>query len=252
MTSTSLTPQGWTPELVRARLREAMLSLRQSRSVARGPSDRTVGWPDAPDNAMEAYGYTPEEAPRLLPPRDAISRMDEVLGWISAWCSLEACAAAGLAPDAGWIALRRAENWPWGKIGKVRAARYGGQQQQGGGRSAVIPGGNHRDSLVRIEGEALAYLARQLDRAGVAPHDADEAPITRGPDTSPGAVPRRMETARAVANAEPCGTCGMFVTRGRTTRMLCTRFNIAVSPIYRAYAPPGQPCWTARTTTKAS
>jgi hypothetical protein len=245
----------WTAELVRERLREAFAILRRSAAVAHGPSERTTYWPDAPNSVQEAYGYTEideEEAEAIArmagrPSRDELSRMEEVLGWIAIWTTHAACAAAGLPKDAGWIALKRAEGWPWPRIQKHRRHTWG---IPAGGLSRSgrhIHGGNSRDSLLKIEKQAYEYLARNLISVGVLARPAADDDVVRGLEPGPGAMPRVMDTVKPVPNEQPCGTCSLFLSRTRQgPRMLCTKYHVVVGPLYRAYAPPGKPCWVPK------
>lgn len=233
----------WTAELVRERLREACATLRRAATSVRqrGPSTRVTAWADAPHAAAEAYGYTPEAAPRVAPDRGALGRMDEVLAWVARWCSLDACRRAGLPPDAGWLALKRADGWAWPKIARHREAVWRAAHGD------VVPGGNSRTSLAGIERRCHAYLAERLTAAGVPTIPAaDDESVVRGLDPGPGALPRVMSAVEPVQNVLPCGSCARFKPKGaHGARFLCTRFNVQVSPLYRAYAAPGEPCWVA-------
>ncbi|HYC64001.1 MAG TPA: DUF6362 family protein [Reyranellaceae bacterium] len=46
------------------------------------PSLPRSSWPDAPDAASDAYGYTPQGLPPLPPRPRAVSELDRVLPWL--------------------------------------------------------------------------------------------------------------------------------------------------------------------------
>jgi hypothetical protein len=74
--------QGWTEERVRARLAEAMTTLRKLPVDPRArPSTQVVRWPDVVRDRAEAYGYS--DAKTVTRPDAAqIQRLDEVLPWL--------------------------------------------------------------------------------------------------------------------------------------------------------------------------
>lgn len=229
----------WTIELVRERLYEALRTLRRSIPAAFGPNSRKLtSWPSAPDAPEEAYGYTEETVTLVRPGRDEISRMDEAMGWIAQWLSQPSCLDAGLPPDAGWLALQRARGVSWKAIGRAREARF----------SHAIPGGNHPNSLRKIEERTHEYLVGLLVSTGIIPRRPSERDVVRGEDRNPGALPRAMDTVRPVRNPEPCSTCRSYV-QARKPRSAgtgrCGWLKIAVAGAMHAYAPPGAPCWAA-------
>lgn len=75
-------PQVWTPELVRARLAEAMQVLRKLPDDAGSrPSTQLARWPDVVRDLAEAYGYGEARA-RLRPTPAEIGRLDQTLPWL--------------------------------------------------------------------------------------------------------------------------------------------------------------------------
>ena len=75
-------PAAWTPELVRARLAEAMQVLRKLPDDAGSrPSTQLVRWPEVIHDLAEAYGYGEARA-RLRPTPAEIGRLDETLPWL--------------------------------------------------------------------------------------------------------------------------------------------------------------------------
>lgn len=75
-------PATWTPELVRARLAEAMQVLRKLPDDASSrPSTQTVRWPEVVRDMAEAYGYGEAKA-RIRPTPAEIGRLDETLPWL--------------------------------------------------------------------------------------------------------------------------------------------------------------------------
>jgi hypothetical protein len=243
-------PLAWTVDMVRYRLWEALSILRRSASVARKPSERVTYWPDAPNTSQEAYGYTPSDPDEVAafarPSSAEITRMDEVFRWVSLWLGEASCAARGLAPDAGWVAVKQASGWPLPRIAKARRARWGVVD---GGRAhrGQIPGGNHRHSLERMVGYVHAYLVAMLTQARI---EAD-APIgdelVVGLDPGPGAMPRVMAVPMPLKNPRPCGECRLYaVSTPGGKKSICTRFHIQVAPQYSAWSPPGACCWEQR------
>ena len=75
-------PDVWTPELVRARLAEAMSVIRRLPDDAWSrPSTRLARWPDVVHDLAEAYGYGRARAvPRPTPAE--IGRLDQTLPWL--------------------------------------------------------------------------------------------------------------------------------------------------------------------------
>lgn len=229
----------WTPELVEACIVEAARVLRVSRSAASAPGPMRAAWPDAPQNAREAYGYGPPPAGSIArPSAAALSALDEVMGWLARYLSVEACGAVRLASDAGWLLWVRADGWAWPKIGEARVRRWGG--------AAAVPGGNSRESLRLIARGALVHLAACLARAGVpltAGRDGPPvAPVARE-DARPVRLPRQMDTRPVLTNAEPCGRCGMIRPKVDGAGWTCGRGLGDVAPELRAQHPAGEPCF---------
>lgn len=76
------TPPVWTPELVRARLAEAMQILRRlPESATSRPSTQLVRWPEVVHDIAEAYGYGQAKA-AVRPTPAEIGRLDETLPWL--------------------------------------------------------------------------------------------------------------------------------------------------------------------------
>lgn len=71
-----------TPADIIARLEEAGATLLAMRLSGGSPASLKSAWPDVVHDASEAYGYTGEQVRPAFPASDAISRMDEALGWI--------------------------------------------------------------------------------------------------------------------------------------------------------------------------
>ncbi len=75
-----MTETPWTPELVKARLAEAADTLRRLPSAR--IRARLTAWPDVVQSASTAYGYEAARTRPAAPTPEAISRMDETLGWL--------------------------------------------------------------------------------------------------------------------------------------------------------------------------
>jgi len=237
-----MTDTTWTPEAVALRFAEASRSLRASKSVSRGPAKELSAWPQAPHDPSQAYGYTSAEAPRLQPGADEIMRMDEVLDWVRKWLSRACCEAAGLPPDAGWIAWTHAAGLSWARISAMLAAIWGASQK-GGGRSTTTPGGNSHTALQRHARGACSMVASNLNKLGIPCAQTGEP---GGKDVAPGRFVTMGRVMEHWARSEqPCGTCARFVPHaGRGGA--CTKYLEAVSPLTHAQHPVGQPCWVQR------
>lgn len=75
-------PAVWTPDLVRARLAEAMSVIRRLPDDATSrPSTRMVRWPDVVHDLAEAYGYGRSLAVSRPTPAE-IGRLDQTLPWL--------------------------------------------------------------------------------------------------------------------------------------------------------------------------
>ena len=75
-------PLHWEAGHVRARLREAMETLRRLPMPKDGrPRHLSSGMPEVVHQIVEAYGYAAGSAKAPVPPRD-IGRLDEVLDWL--------------------------------------------------------------------------------------------------------------------------------------------------------------------------
>lgn len=91
---------------LRGRLREAAYTLRRLPMPKHGlPAGFRTHWPDVAYDWL-AYGWTPARAPRIPPSPAEISRLDECLGWISAW----------LTREQRLILWSRANGWTWRKL----------------------------------------------------------------------------------------------------------------------------------------
>ena len=80
MTDPHYTPDLWTPDLVKARLAEAADTLRRLPSARL--KAKLTAWPDVVQSAATAYGYEAAQTRPAAPSPEAISRMDETLGWL--------------------------------------------------------------------------------------------------------------------------------------------------------------------------
>lgn len=80
MTDTHCTPDIYTPDLVKARLAEAADTLRRLPSAR--IRAKLTAWPDVVQSAATAYGYEAAQTRPAAPSPEAISRMDETLGWL--------------------------------------------------------------------------------------------------------------------------------------------------------------------------
>ena len=99
----------WTETGVEDRINEAVDTL--SRVPAQSMRRHLTSWPDYIHEAHEAYGYTGFRPPRAPAAPDAITRLDETLGWLR-W----------LPRDAQHILWSRAHGLSWRKI-----ARFAGK-----------------------------------------------------------------------------------------------------------------------------
>lgn len=148
----------WTSQRVKIRLRAGLTTLRRV-DVGGFTTAMRTWWPDIIRDPREGYGYTEAPPPRIQANPGEISRMDEVMRWTAKWMTTQACTAAGMVPDAGWVTMSRARGWSWEQIGRARKTRYG--QEHG------LPGGNSRKSLMQIERKMLAWIATLLNNNGV-------------------------------------------------------------------------------------
>lgn len=231
----------WTGPLVSERLGAAARTLRASQtdSRQRAPSALRVAWPDAPNARAEAYGYTPEDdATRLQPTSADLRAMDEAMAWLTRYLSREMCAQIHLPGDAAWIAFSRAGGMEMKRLGDRRAKFWHPHRP---------PGGNTREAIRRIAGEACSHVARCLNRdavslaIGTVRETQDAAPVATGRGAS---LPRQMQTKWVYAPA-PCGSCARF----RAQTSMCVRFNNQVAAAMRAQHPAGDPCYTPKETT---
>ena len=187
----------WTSHAVRDRLAEACRTLRMV-DTARGPNSRSTWWPDVVAHRMTDYPSDTTAVSKVRATAEQISRMDEVMGWVTRWLSEGAVATTPhLVPDAGWLVMARASGMSYEQIGRKRNIRYG-VVRTGKGPNRQVPGGNSRKSLMLIEARTLAYVATQLnnDRAAVRPADDHQAVSSaREPDGT------RKEGLRTIAPA---------------------------------------------------
>ncbi len=70
----------WSESDIEERIEEAVDTLK--RIPVPDIQRRVTRWPDFVHDAHEAYGYTTFRAPRGTAAPDAISRLDETLGWL--------------------------------------------------------------------------------------------------------------------------------------------------------------------------
>ena len=99
----------WSESLIEARIHEAVDTL--SRVPAPAMRRRLTSWPAYIHDTREAYGYTGFRPPRAPAAPDAITRLDETLGWLR-W----------LPRDAQHILWSRANGLSWRRI-----ARFAGK-----------------------------------------------------------------------------------------------------------------------------
>jgi hypothetical protein len=99
----------WTETVIEERINEAVDTLR--RVPAPTMRRHLTSWPDYIHEAREAYGYSGFRPPRAAAAPDAITRLDETLGWLR-W----------LPRDAQHILWSRASGLSWRKI-----ARFAGK-----------------------------------------------------------------------------------------------------------------------------
>lgn len=90
----------WTAELVADRMEEAASTMRRLPSVR--PKGFTSSWPEIVRDASEVQGWRDGEVRLGPPPADAITRMDQCLGWL-------AC----LEPEERKLVWARATGVPW-------------------------------------------------------------------------------------------------------------------------------------------
>ncbi len=99
----------WTESTIEERIHEAVDTL--ARVPAPTMRRRLSSWPDYIPDSREAYGYSGFRPPRSPAAPDAITRLDETLGWLR-W----------LPRDAQHILWSRASGLSWPKI-----ARFAGK-----------------------------------------------------------------------------------------------------------------------------
>lgn len=226
----------WTAAMVEERMAAAASALTRSRSAATGPAALRTLWPDMLAERATAYGYTAAEAPKILPSSGELTALDQVLAWVSRYLSRETCIASGLAEDAGWIAWCRAQGMSLPKISEKRGAVWRGRK---------APGGNSREAVRRIAGQAYEHVAKALNRERVPLHVGEAAgryepaPVATGRRE---AMPRAMDARRWVMNRQPCGRCRHMQTDKAKASWCGTRGG-AVTPSLRAQHPEGAPCF---------
>jgi hypothetical protein len=170
----------WNGPLVMIRLSEAALALRTV-PAGRSISNKLSYWPDALKDPNEAYGYLPTGMTPMRATSNDITKMDEALRWMGRWLTRDACKAAGLPDDAGWLVWLRASGWSQAKIGAARRERWNAVHiASKSGPNRAIPGGNSRPALSAIEEKALRHVASHLNRHSVALDRDTEAAVTGG------------------------------------------------------------------------
>jgi hypothetical protein len=230
---------GWSAEIVADRLAAAAATLAGSRSTQHGPAALRGMWPQVLQDKRTAYGYTATEAPRVLPAAAALTAMDAVLGWMSRYLSVDACRAAGLPSDAGWVAWARAQGQALEKISGQRGRSWKGRR---------APGGNSREAVRQIARRACEHVAAALARDRVPLHVGDAAGPAEAPPVATGrheTMPRQMDTRRWVMNRRPCGECRHLRTAPDATTT-CGLRGGGVAPAQRAQHPEGEPCFQAK------
>lgn len=165
----------WTPDMVLARLEEAMRTLRRLPAQHIWPAGLRNAWPDFVREFHESYGYDKAVRPRLQATAGEIARMDEALCWIWDWLHPRACAKAGIPEDAARILLYRAQGLSWPKIVQIRLDVYAVAVKKGGKSS--IPGGNSLPSLRKMQAQAMDLLLAQLGAGPAPPAPEDERDI---------------------------------------------------------------------------
>ena len=110
----------WTVEDVRARIVEAMDTLRRLKFPHNGapPIDLRSSHPE-PLDEWSAYGWTDEETRPAPPSPQAISRLDETLPWLL-WIEW---------PRQRSAVCLRARGWPWRRIGRAIGYSHEGARQ---------------------------------------------------------------------------------------------------------------------------
>ena len=234
----------WTAEIVAERLANAATTLARSRATGVAPSGLRSAWPSiAPteDDRRLAYGYNAAQAPRMLPSAAEVTALDQVLGWVARYLSVDALARASLPADAGKLAWMRATGHSFAKIATTRARWWPGPP----------PGGNSREAVRVVCGRACELVATGLNHDRIPLHvGAVDAP----PEAEPiltgrrEAMPRVMDNRRYVTNRRPCVECaGMTTLEDGTT--WCGPRGGAVAPSQRAQHPEGEPCFVVRPAT---
>ena len=105
-----------TPREIEDRFEEAAYTLRHLPERNR-PRGYGSSWPPVVQDAMQAYGYTPEAPMRIVPSAAAISRMEECFDWLLM-----------LDPEDARIVWLRAEGVRWRQVcyraGVVRSTAW--------------------------------------------------------------------------------------------------------------------------------
>jgi len=113
-----ISPTVWTIEDIRYRLTEAADALKRLPVPPRGrPAGYKSNWPDVVFGWM-AYGYTEATLRRSPPSANAITKLDETLGWLH-W----------LTRDQRLILWARANGWAWRKIEELDAPKHRQERQ---------------------------------------------------------------------------------------------------------------------------
>jgi len=231
----------WTAEIVAERLANAATTLARSRATGVAPSGLRSAWPSiAPteDDRRLAYGYNAAQAPRMLPSAAEVTALDQVLGWVARYLSVDALTHASLPADAGKLAWMRASGHSFAKIATTRARWWPGPP----------PGGNSREAVRVVCGRACDLVATGLNRDRIPLHvGAVDAPPEADPILTDRreAMPRVMDARRQVMNRWPCGAC-RHIAKGEDGLTTCRTRGGAVAASMRAQHPEGEPCFEAK------
>lgn len=160
----------WTPALVEAEIRAALVTLRRIPSKHLFPAGIRSSMPEVVRGFWEAYNPEPARKPRVQATAQDIQRMDDALGWIWSHLSPAACLEHHLPEDAAAIVLMRCSGMKWEWVGEYRLERWIRPKSQG----RTIPGGNSYPRLRQHFTGALEIIVRGI--GGVVDPEALAAP----------------------------------------------------------------------------
>jgi hypothetical protein len=157
---------------LRQRFQEAAYTLRRLPMPRHGlPAGFRVTWPDI---AFEWLSYSsPSRAPRIPPTPHEITRLDEVLGWISAW----------LTREQRQIIWARGRGWTWRQIEALDEMERDGRGRQGP-RLRCILGDAEARILAELNGtphrmriDAKGHRRLAGERKGLGASDPQPEPV---------------------------------------------------------------------------